>query len=108
MRTENSTRAKHSLTCTEPVESLSPDDAGVSLRGLPVDDFDVARTVQVPEAQRAVNRPADDARLIKLQARDGVLMTMQCLHADSTERPHLTQTHTDICLSTLCVSNNYT
>lgn len=61
----------------------------MTFRRLPVNHFDVALIVQVPEPQCAVNRAADDAFVVKLQTCDGVLMAVKCLDTVATERPHL-------------------
>ena len=69
-----------------------PDYTSVTFRRFPINHFDAALIVQVPEPQRAVNWTTDDARVIKLQTCDGVLMAVKCLDAVSTERPHLAYT----------------
>ena len=64
----------------------------MTFRRLPVNHFDAALTVKIPEPQCTVNWTTDDARIIKLQACDGILMAVKRLNTLSTERPYLPRT----------------
>ena len=68
-----------------------PDHPRVSLGVLPVDGADTGPVVDVPELEGTVQGPADDARRVKLQAGDGVLVSHQRPQTRSLIVPHLSE-----------------
>ena len=72
-----------------------PDHPRVSLGVFPVDGADTGPVVDVPELEGTVQGPADDARRVKLQTGDSVLVSHQRPQTRSLVVPHLSEENTD-------------
>ena len=66
-----------------------PNNTSMSLRCLPVDRIRALARVDIPEAQRAIQRPAHDALSVELKTCDCVAVALQGAHAGALETPHL-------------------
>ena len=72
-----------------------PDHPRVSLGVFPVDGADTGPVVDVPELEGTVQGPTDDARRVKLQTGDSVLVSHQRPQTHSLVVPHLSEENTD-------------